>query len=324
MPIRSVPTSPPPGTPRVLTTIRQSDDSYLMTILAPEAAAGNADVASGPTARVVRVVELLLDADEALTASAVSRALELNRATCASILSTLEALGWVEVDDHRRFSPGPGLGAVAASVRSRLPIAGVAHQVSTVLSDELGGAVSVTRVARDHLAVVALVQASGPAPVPLRSPVRLPLVPPLGATSIAFAPPERQRAWLSLSPSGATRDRLRRFLDTIRQEGAAVWRFDSAGVAIARSIAEGAEGSTMAALVLAIAGHGYDSDELRTRGPLGVATIAVPVYDAEAEPTYELQVHVLRPDVSARDRRQLVGRVKSAAKEITDSLAGGR
>jgi DNA-binding IclR family transcriptional regulator len=304
---------------------------------APAAAAAPA-VASPPTHRVVAVVELLLASPVPLPVSSLSQRLRLNRSTCTAILSTLADLGWVTRLSDLTYAPGSGLIPLAHAVRDRLPISGIAERVVRELVADTGYIAGLSRVERDEIANVVFIEpepSDRPTPQP-RLLTRLPLLPPMGAATVAFSGPEVGQAWVDRAPDAETRRHLGRFLTSVREQGVAVWRFDRVGSAVAARLGDLVSAgpgpldppdqsvrTAVADVLLALGRHGYTTDELtRANGPLPIALVAAPVFDERGVPLYELGLHVLQPRVTSARLRTLARRVRTDADALTVVCGG--
>jgi DNA-binding IclR family transcriptional regulator len=295
------------------------------------------ETASPPTQRVVAVVELLLASPAPLPVSAITARLGLNRSTCTAILATLDELGWVARRGDLTYGPGPGLLPLANAIRDRVPISVVADRLVHQLAADTGSIAGLSRVERDEITNVVYVDPSprdGPQLLP-RLLARLPLIPPMGAVTVAFSEPAVRRAWVERAPDPDMRAHLRRFLAAIREQGVAVWRFDRVGAAIAVRLGEvlSARGGTIgdagpavldvADVLLAMGRQGYMTEDLvGVPGPLPIALIAAPVFDDRGVPLYELELHVLTARVPARTARELAKRVRSDADALTVACGG--
>lgn len=270
---------------------------------------------SPPTDRVVAIVELLLATDAGRSISEISETLRLNRSTCAAILGALEHHGWAERGADRTYRAGAGLLPVANAVLARVPVAAAARTLLQRLHDETGYPASLSRVADDHTDVVA---SAGRQPGEV---TRLPMVPPFGAVVMAFRTVEERRRWLAQAPDAATRKHLEQFLVTVRAEGVGIWRLDEAMELVAeamRALATvGADTGRLSELLLRIGRFGYLTSDLQRARTLPVSYLAAPVFGPDGRPQFELELHVLRPDVSRAEVRRLVTRLLAVAGELT-------
>jgi DNA-binding IclR family transcriptional regulator len=292
-------------------------------------------VPSPPTDRVVEVVELLLEADGPLRISDIVDRLRINRATCSAILEALELRGWVERLSDRSYQPGAGLIPVANAVRSRLPILQSAEPVMTRLFEELRvEGVALSLIDGGRWARVARV--GSPTAVDAGPMFKMPFIPPFGAVVAAFAPEREQRAWLDLVSDQAVRQHLRRLLETVRQQGVAVWRFDAHTQFISDAIfaahsaviskltsPDSDSGNRLSSLLHELARLGYLAPELQSKRSFAVAYLEAPIFDADGRTCYELEVHVLRDAVTKAELTDIVARIRVAAAELT-AACGGR
>jgi DNA-binding IclR family transcriptional regulator len=296
-------------------------------------------VPSPPTDRVVAVVGLLLEAAAPLRISDIVDELRINRATCSVILETLELRGWVERLPDLSYRPGSGLIPIANAVRARLPIVQSAEPVMNRLLEELEvEGVALSLIDGNQWARVARVGL--PTGVDFGPMFRMPLVPPFGAVVAAFGTDREQRAWLDLAGDRAVRQHLQRLLETVRQQGVAIWRYDAQTQFISDAIfasssavtkwtstpaGSGAADSNgrFSSLLNDLARLGYLAADLSSRRSFPVAYLEAPIFDADGRTCYELEVHVLREAVSKKDLKNIVARLRIAAGELT-AVCGGK
>jgi DNA-binding IclR family transcriptional regulator len=290
---------------------------------------------SPPTDRVVAIVGLILEADDPLRVSEVVDRLGINRATCSAILETLEMRGWVQRLPDRSYQPGGALIPIANAVRSRLPILQSAEPVMKRLYAELEvEGVSLSLIDGNQWARVTRV--GSPTGVDVGPMFRMPLIPPFGAVVVAFGTEREQRAWLDLVSDRAVRQHLQRLLETVRQQGVALWRFDaytqfisdaifaSHSVAISKlaSPSSDADSGRLSRLLHELARLGYLESEIQAKRSFSVAYLEAPIFDADGRTCYELEVHVLREAVSKKELKEIVARIRDAADELTIACGG--
>jgi DNA-binding IclR family transcriptional regulator len=281
---------------------------------------------SPPTDRVVRVLRLLADADGGATITEIAEALELNRATCTSILGSLEQWGWV-TRDARRYGLGDGLLSIAEAARERLPVLDLAPAVLSRLTDETGYRSTLSRSDGHHLTTIAAhgdrartVPGSGVGN-------RMPLRPPFGVVIAAWSSDDERDRWFARSDLPADeRARLERFLGSVRRSGFAARRFDSVNQPALSTIQQlvATLGDTkeqselreeLVRLLMSYSGTGYTYDELEGPGTIDVSYLVVPVFE-RGLPRYQLELHVLRGEMARREMRHCVDLLLSAAKEL--------
>lgn len=261
--------------------------------------------ASPPTDRVTRVLRLLSDADEPVSASEAARRLDVSPSTCAAVLQGLEEAGYVSRDADKRYRlGGPGLLPLLRALRDRYPFLGAADDEVARLAETVGYGVTLTRITADHLLVVA---AAGPLPEGVASGDRFPLTPPYGIVAAAFGEQASFDRWMDTSPmplDRGQRSQLRRAAKEIRSRGYAVWGLEpstaAAVGAIRRALDQLVQDPTASAPVraqlesigVALGRRALEPDELTHPGPIAVAYVcgAVP---AAGAPRYQLELHLL-------------------------------
>jgi DNA-binding IclR family transcriptional regulator len=273
------------------------------------------------------VLRLLTEHDGAPTVTEIADDLDLNRATCASILASLEQWGWVTRLDARRFGLGDGLVSVAEAARSRLPVLDTAPAVLASLTEATGFRSTLSRSDGHHLTTIAAhgdrartVPGSGVGS-------RMPLRPPFGVVIAAWSTDDERARWFARSElPDEERERLVVFLDSVRRAGFAARRFDSANqpalatiqqlVATLGDTHEQAElREELVRLLMSYSGTGYTYDELDGPGSLGVSYLVVPVFE-RGLPRYQLELHVLRGEMPRSEMRRCVDLLLAAAKEL--------
>jgi DNA-binding IclR family transcriptional regulator len=291
---------------------------------------------SPPTDRVVAVLNLLatLTDGHGLTGAEVSRDLGISSSTCAALLASLEDLRYVERGRDRAYRLGPGLLPVVHAVHSQLPILVVAEAELHAINAELGLGCSLTRDDRDHLTVMAVVGTPSQTPIRLTPGERLPGTPPYGAPGIAFRQPQEIEGWLAAAPGGAEEAaHLRGFLETIRHRGYAAWTLEPASIGILDRIHEVVEDlahdrgakvvwEQLTQLVANFGRRGYLDEELEASSSLSVSYIIVPVFDRHGRPRYQIDLHVLRPQVPIETLETYADRLTAAAAVLSKALDG--
>ena len=135
-------------------------------------------------------------------------------------------------------------------------------------------------------------------------------------------------------PDRGAHDPLGVVLDAVRTVGVAVWRLDAvtellseaifASQAMIDRLTTGRRGEPegRAGLLSLFDRLGLSVDELRSAEPLPVAYLEAPVFDAEGNTCYVLEVHVLREAVGHRELARIVGSSRAAADALTRECGG--
>lgn len=136
----------------------------------------------------------------AFNLSEIARATDINLASCHAVLSALVARGYLTYSANGRvYTLGPALVALGEAALTSQPLIARAKQAAERLSIEFGAPVLASTVIHEEIVgVVSVADASGRSPG-LRVGQRLPLVPPIGAPFLAWAPEPVIEAWIARS-----------------------------------------------------------------------------------------------------------------------------
>lgn len=174
--------------------------------------------------RSVDVIDLLATfPDKSFTLTEISRTAKINIASCHAVVSALVTRGYLARSPNgRAYTLGPMLAAVGQAALKGQPMIARARAAANELSRELGVPVSLTTVIGDE--IVALVSVPDPAgrAAAIRIAERRPLVAPLGAPFVAWAPEEAIEAWIARNTLPQNQDRSeewRHILALTRQRG---------------------------------------------------------------------------------------------------------
>ncbi|WP_019203633.1 MarR family transcriptional regulator [Tsukamurella sp. 1534] len=271
---------------------------------------------SPPTRRVVQVVTRLVESDRPRTTAQLARELGLPRATLTAILAELDAAGWVTRDAERRYRAGAGIpvprtvdhDGFAVPLQDLVAATGCGATVSRV------GTATFTVVAKRHAVERPLPGFEIGSVIPIRYPA--------GAAVMPWRTVDEQEAWLAARPRPA-----RSLLRSVRVHGYAAFRphiehadrmevlIDLLGAIEPDRLMPELRAQTVRQIGDLTSGV-YTDDELEARdsGPISYAT--APVFrDGRAE--YELQLGVLRAEVSAEDRKGYADELVRAARSMS-------
>ena len=162
--------------------------------------------------------------DESLSYSELSRRLQINLASTHSLLMALTECGYLTRDPRdRSFSLGPALVAIGDAALRENPIVDESRVEMRRLSHELDmGAMLVVRAGTDALCI-ARADPRHPRGASTQVGQRVPIMAPLTAIFVAWAPDEEVEQWL-LRGGGAAAERRRQraVLGLIRERGYSV------------------------------------------------------------------------------------------------------
>jgi DNA-binding IclR family transcriptional regulator len=132
------------------------------------------------------------------TLTEIARATDINLASSHAVLSALVARGYLTYSSKGRvYTLGPALVALGETALKCQPLIARAKQAADQLVAEFGVPVlASTVIGEEIVGVVSIGDASGRSPG-LRVGERLPLVPPIGAPFLAWAPEPAIEAWIA-------------------------------------------------------------------------------------------------------------------------------
>ena len=286
---------------------------------------GVAEISSPPTLRVVSVVEFLAAHRGGQSSAQIADALALNRSTAGAILTTLDACGWVTRLPDLSYELGPALIPINQRARETLPKPGRVAAELERLADRVGCAAGLSTIHRDQLMVVALTGDRGPVPAGIAAGIRVPLHPSSGAAMIAYADTARRTAWLHRADID-TRTELEHVLTAIRTNGVGMWGLGanmSAMTLIAQVLrvlpehpSNSAVNERLIALFTSLIGSAYDLDHL-TDEAVTVSLITAPVFNADGDAQWELQIAPFDPALPNTGREHMITEIKATAQKLS-------
>jgi DNA-binding IclR family transcriptional regulator len=291
---------------------------------------------SPPTDRVVSVLNLLARQDDGLSASAIARRVNVTSSTCATLLLALESADYVERFPDKTYRLGPGMLPLAQALQSRFPLLGAAHEELRELCAELQCGATLTRIGTEHLRVMIAVGADGQEPLGVVPGDQFPVSFPYGAIAMAWRPTAEVNRWIESAPttmSSAEQDHERRVMADIGSHGFGVWSLEPRAAPLVdriRSIVgDLAAGPSRPHLhdqlteLFAVFGrHGYTSDELATCRTLSVGYVLAPVFGADGQPRYQIDLHLLRTTMTRDAIGAVLERVRQSAALLTRAIGG--
>jgi DNA-binding IclR family transcriptional regulator len=252
------------------------------------------------TSRGLDVIDLLAAfPGRAFTLSEIARAARINIASCHAVLNALVERGYLSRSPNQRaYVLGPALIAAGEAALASQPLVARARQAAQALSADFGLPVLVSGVVGDEIVgLVSIPDAAGRWPG-LRVGARLPLVPPIGASFLAWSSEAAIEAWIarSASPQHETLAReLHEVLSLTRQRGFQVTLRSPDGRETAALIAEMASGARppesregVRRLVDALDLHVATPDAIEPETRYDVALIAAPLFDQAGDAAFSL------------------------------------
>lgn len=156
---------------------------------------------------------------EAFSLSELVQHLGLNFASCHAVLSAMTKEGFLERHPkHKTYSLGPALVAIGHAALESHPAIDVARDAARELAQQLDLEVLVTaRIGGDLIAIARAGRYVAPN-ASLRVGQRVPMIPPLGAPFMAWAPRDQVERWLEGEPPEAAAQHLE-ILSAVRERG---------------------------------------------------------------------------------------------------------
>jgi DNA-binding IclR family transcriptional regulator len=277
---------------------------------------------------------LAREPDEPLTASEIARRLELNLATCQSILATLTETGLlIRLPEDRTFALGPALVRLGDAARSLNPALAVVGEALERLHADTGYGCVAAVAQADRLVVTRRVGARGSFPVPAFADGAWPLSAPIGITTMAWRTQREIDAWFegtARADDDEYRARMVRVEAAIRETGWCVWQPGSTAQlslpqfeSLLDSVGDGHERELMVQLVqrLAFAGtEAYLPEELTGKRRVSVGLITASVWNVGADPSIEVALHVFQESMPVAEVRRLAERVASVRAEVSGQM----
>ncbi|MFC9978491.1 helix-turn-helix domain-containing protein [Gordonia sp. NPDC127522] len=255
-----------------------------------------ARAASPPTARVVRIVELLADAEQpSLTLAEIVRQTSMSRATAHAVVSELVDCGWLIRDPSAgTFGVGPAFVGLVRNADGADHLVRWAASAARDLCDRFAVPSFVAR--RTSADAVSLASHAFPphlAPESashpwLRNGSRIRLRPPICREFIAFDPDDARSTWIGQAAE-STRTRLGMVLDVVAERGYSIERMTDDHVAMIEALSSlDAMSDTLRArvgdLLTELSVIDYLPEEIDACAADGtgvpVVTIGAPVFDS--------------------------------------------
>lgn len=162
--------------------------------------------------RALTILDLLAGhPNEAFTLTDIARDTGINVASAHAILNAMVEAGYlVRHPAHKSYTLGPSVVAIGNAALDAHPVIAVARAELKRIADELDLECMVSVPFGDELVVVGRAGRPNPHRPLIRVGQRMPLVPPLGITYLAWAHPDDIEDWLARADS-QTPDELERF-----------------------------------------------------------------------------------------------------------------
>jgi len=289
-----------------------------------------------PSPAVVRASDLLhhlaRNPTEPLTVSELARRAGLPRATCDTLLLGLSVGGFVRRDAELRYELGPACMVVGDAARAANPALRAAAQQAEVLARATASVTAVSVRDRDGLRVSNVFDYGPPLGLRARMGDAIELVPPFGATFVAWQGEDEITGWLDRAdpPLGpAERASYRSAIDGIRRRGYSVTLVTSRQPKLIKAL-KGLAGAGDAGLARQerdeVARQMSHSEYLPTRtdlkAPVRVAQVSAPVFQSDSQVGASIMLLGPAHELSAKEIAALGEEVAGAARSATSEIHG--
>lgn len=265
------------------------------------------------------------------TASELARSLSIPRATCNSLLLGLDELGLVRRDASLAYGLGRGCIALGDAARTADPALRISTSHAEELSHVTSFATSVSMRDGDSTRVVAVFDGTGSSGARPHQGDSVRLVPPFGATHLAWSDDAEIDAWLTRAIPAlddAERSRYRVALEAVRERGFSITVASdpqSRFAAALERLGDDPEADVEIDEVLGEIAHSdYLTSELRPTGPLRITQLSAPVFDADGDVAASIMVFGPDGELTTDETMDLGHALLDAARRATQSLGGNR
>jgi len=154
---------------------------------------------SQPTARALAILDLLMaNPHQAFGLTEMTRRLNLNKATCHAILTTMATYGFlVQHPKTKAYRLGPSIIAAGNAAFAQFPVLEYARPALESLASDLDIGFAVIGHSKSHVVLLALYGNASALIDSFQLGLRLPNIAPIGACFTAWSPARHLEAWLT-------------------------------------------------------------------------------------------------------------------------------
>ena len=293
---------------------------------------------SQPTARALAILDLLMaNPHQAFGLTEMTRRLNLNKATCHAILTTMSNYGFlVQHPKTKAYRLGPSIIAAGNAAFAQFPVLEYARPELESLQNDLGIGFAVTGRSKMHMVLLALYGRAAPLIDSFQLGLRLPNTAPVAACFTAFSPANHLEDWLTRAHDsrGGYNERLdqklRVSLIAIRARGYEVTLRTEAGVELTRQLGHINNSWSLTELEDITNKYQHDLcdehlhlDRIDPKARYNIATISVPVFVYKEVPVMCFVAGSFDKPILGSQVEDIAARIKKSAEKVT-SLASGR
>ena len=293
---------------------------------------------SQPTARALAILDLLMaNPQQAFGLTEMTRRLNLNKATCHAILTTMANYGFlVQHPKTKAYRLGPSIIAAGNAAFAQFPVLEYARPELESLQSDLDIGFAVTARSKLHLVLLALYGRATPLIDSFQLGLRLPNTAPVAACFTAFSPAKQLEEWLTRAHEsrGGYNEKLDQKLRVsvigIRARGFEVTLKTRAEEELTRELARIHESWSLSELEDAanayqrdLCDEQYHLDRIDPKARYHVSTISVPVFVYREVPVMCFVAGSFDNPITGAQIEEIAERMKASAERVT-RLASGR
>ncbi len=286
---------------------------------------------SQPTARALAILDLLMaNPGQAFGLTEMTRRLNLNKATCHAILTTMANYGFlVQHPRTKAYRLGPSIMAAGNAAFVDFPVLEYARPTLEALGKEAGLGFGVTGRTPRHVVLLALYGSAAPREN-FQLGLRLPNAGPIGAAFIAWSPAKDLEAWLTRAHESVgdyyekLDQHLRMSVIGIRARGYEVTLRTNAESVLHDELSRMNNNWSLLSLEEStnkyqqgLCNEHYHLDRIDPRASYDVSTITVPVFAYKQMPALCFAAGIGKNPITGAEIEDIAERMKQAADEVT-------
>lgn len=287
---------------------------------------------SQPTARALAILDLLMaNPHQAFGLTEMTRRLNLNKATCHAILTTMANYGFlVQHPKTKAYRLGPSIIAAGNAAFAQFPVLEYARPELEGLQQDLDVGFAVTGRSKQHMVLLALYGRASPLIDSFQLGLRLPNTAPVAACFTAFSPAKHLEAWLTRAHEARGEynekldQRLRVSVISIRARGYEVTLKTKAEAELTRELSRIHNSWSLTELEEAankyqhdLCDEYYHLDRIDPKARYEIATIAVPVFVDNKLPVMCFVAGSFGKSVTGAQVEEMAARIKESADRVT-------
>ena len=288
---------------------------------------------SQPTARALAILDLLMaNPNQAFGLTEMTRRLNLNKATCHAILTTMATYGFlVQHPKTKAYRLGPSIIAAGNAAFVQFPVLEYARPALESLEQDLDVGFAVTGRSKSHMVLLALYGKASHLINNFQLGLRLPNIAPIGACFTAWSPAKHLQAWLDAAHEACggydekLDQRLRMSVIGIRARGYEVVLRTRAEAALHEGLKQIQENWNLTDLEevtanyqRALCDEQVHLDRIDPRARYEVSTINVPVFAQRQLPALCFAAGSFEKPVTGAEIEHIADRMRTAANEVAE------